>query len=209
MNVGRILAVAALIGVVNGLAVAAPFAWRWLKLREPSAPAAVEVVVKDTLSHYAIRGSTAEELKREMARKGPARYWASTRYFIEPVYKETVLPDGRCAMAMGKVSFDVTIRMPKLGVFHGAPACLESRFETLYSRLLEHEMEHRSIGLDAAKAYAKAMDGIGPQSTCDALEAKAYEVLRGIVREYDYMQSRFDRNTDHGMKGGALVLEDC
>lgn len=210
MNVSRIIAVVALVGLVNGLAVAAPFAWRWLSSTSASdVPGKVEVHIDDRLSHYSVRGKTAEAILDDMARKGPSRYWAYTHYYIEPSYGTVRLHDGRCAMSGVSVSFDVSIKMPELGLFHGASQCLADSFEAMYSNLLAHEMEHRRIGLVAAEEYAIELAGITPQPSCERLDREVVARLQPILHKTNRKQAIFDSDTNHGMKGGALDLKDC
>lgn len=160
--------------------------------------AAAEVIASKSYSYFDIRGKTADELDRELSRRGPtasgssARHPGATkiRFGGEATY---IQDDGRCRVGNVKVTVHTQIILPRWSSRKGASKELSMIWDALSSDIKRHEERHAEIARNQARAMERAIRALPPQRSCEAMqELVSNESARGID-EHDQLQARFDR----------------
>ncbi|GIL00561.1 MAG: hypothetical protein BroJett030_04600 [Alphaproteobacteria bacterium] len=157
-------AVAALLAAVLG----APPAWA----EEPVRP---EIRVH----YYPIRGTTAAELKAQMAANGPQGWWAYTRWFVRWT--------GDC-----KVTVSIDYTMPKWLDEGEAPAGLQDNWNRMFVNLWNHELGHGRHGVIAANEIVASRCAGNP---------------RDITDRWAEQDRIYDSVTRHGVNQGVALPE--
>ncbi|HOT46259.1 MAG TPA: DUF922 domain-containing protein [Spirochaetota bacterium] len=133
------------------------------------------------IAYYSISGSTPEELRAEMKRKGPRGWHAYT--------------DWNLAWNCREVTVTCTVTMPSWDPENPDPG-LRKRFRVFWNNLAAHEQGHVDIltrSVDAAKKRVRSMD-------CFSAGLAWADTLRKITRESE----EYDRVTGHGQTQGAV-----
>lgn len=149
--------------------------------------------------YYDVRGVTTEELRREIASKGPeGRWWgtASTRIGYEVTVKPS--KDG-CAIDKVRAIADTTVRLPRWVNRHEAPVDVQQRFDGALRSLDLHERGHVAISLEIAKELERTLREIPPAPTCAAIEAEAKRRGQDLGNRERDRQLAYDRETSHGV----------
>jgi predicted secreted Zn-dependent protease len=162
----------------------------------------------DVIRHYDIRGTTAAELRAEIARLGPVsdgvRHQAVTNWRLswQPV---TAVSGQRCSISSMNISLSIEIFMPRWVNEIGAQQGLSTNWRTFLTGLLNHEHGHKDIalaGADEVRALAKAA---APQSSCEAAVAALNAAGKAIVDKTVAKQRQYDLETNHGRNQGVRL----
>lgn len=149
--------------------------------------------------HYDIRGTTWEQLRREIDAKGP-RGWtgmASGRVG----YDLKTRPEGsRCAVASVQARAETKVQLPAWGNRFEGPRPLQVHWDSVYRTLDLHERGHVAINVEGARDLERAIKAIEPQDTCEAVVAEARRRAEGVWRSISQRQSEYDADTDHGRR---------
>ena len=132
--------------------------------------------IKTTFKYYKIKGDTAQNLKRQMKRKGPRGYWAYAKWNVKW--------SSKC-----KVKVSIKITMPQWQNKSEAPATLQKKWSKMISALKKHELNHGNHGINAAKE----------------LVSKKCKNAKKIVRKWAKQDKIYDRKTNHGRKEGVRL----
>jgi predicted secreted Zn-dependent protease len=170
-------------------------------------PAQAAVDVNDQVERYAIEGTTAQDLRREMNTKGPQgtggrRFDGYTRWYVSwrYQYKRT---DGGCAIASVATNVKSTITLPQWRNEDRADSATRAQWSRYLSALDLHEQGHRRHGVDAAHEIDAAIAAMPPAGSCDALGANANALGMRILQKYQQRDLDYDRDTNHGATQGA------
>ena len=161
-------------------------------------PVAAEVIASKSYSYFDIRGKTADELDRELSRRGPTASGSSARHpgatKIRFGGEATYIQDnGRCRVGNVKVTVHTQIILPRWNSRKGASKELSMIWDALSSDIKRHEERHAEIARDQARAMERAIRTLPQQRSCEAMqELVSGESARGI-EEHDRQQARFDR----------------
>jgi predicted secreted Zn-dependent protease len=133
------------------------------------------------LVKYNISGSTTEQLRNEMNRKGPHGYHGYTEWNFNWNCKE--------------IKATCTVTLPYWESGESTPE-LQKKYREYWNKLARHEQGHVDIvtkNLDATKKLTEKMD-------CIHANLAWARMLQLINSE----SSKYDSNTDHGKKQGAV-----
>lgn len=161
-------------------------------------PAAAEVIASKSYSYFDIRGKTADELDRELSRRGPTSSGSSARHpgatKIRFGGEATYIQDnGRCRVGNVKVTVHTQIILPRWNNRRGASKELSMIWDALSSDIKRHEERHAEIARNQGRAMERAIHALPPQRNCEAMqELVSDESARGI-EEHDQQQAQFDR----------------
>lgn len=182
-----------------------PFAVRYMVLPlvfsialSLSGPAAADVIASKSYSYFDIRGKTADELDRELSRRGPTSSGSSARHpgatKIRFGGEATYIQDnGRCRVGNVKVTVHTQIILPRWNSRRGASKELSMIWDALSSDIKRHEERHAEIARTQARVMERAIRALPPQRNCGAMqELVSNESARGI-EEHDRQQAQFDR----------------
>ena len=149
--------------------------------------------------HYEIRGTSWEELRREIDLKGP-RGWtgmASSRIGYDV---KTRPEKAGCAVASAQARAETKVQLPAWGNRFEGPRPLQVHWDQVYRTLDLHERGHVAINVEGAKDLERALKAIEPQATCDAVMAEARKRAESVWRAVAQRQSEYDADTDHGRR---------
>lgn len=113
-------------------------------------PVAAEVIASKSYSYFDIRGKTADELDRELSRRGPTASGSSARHpgatKIRFGGEATYIQDnGRCRVGNVKVTVHTQIILPRWSSRKGASKELSMIWDALSSDIKRHEERHVAI----------------------------------------------------------------
>lgn len=157
--------------------------------------------------YYLIHGSTANQLRNEMNTKSPIKqsgntYDAYTSWFVNWRF-DWKKKNGLCAMTRVKSTVKVNFTLPKWENSHSAEVNLKKRWTHYYNALITHENEHKDFGINAAKEVENRLSVLSAKN-CSSLKTKANRLGKEIIDKYVVLEKKYDKNTNHGMKNGAV-----
>lgn len=161
-------------------------------------PAVSEVIVRNSYSYFDIRGKTADDLDRELAKHGPStqsndsRHPGATRIRFggDVTYAQR---DGRCYVANVRVTVDTQIILPRWRNRKNAEKDLSIVWDTLASDIKRHEEHHAEIARNHARAMENEIRRLRPQRDCETLQRKVADESTRAIEAHDRDQARFDR----------------
>jgi predicted secreted Zn-dependent protease len=162
----------------------------------------------DVIRYYDIRGTTAAELRAEIARLGPVsdgiRHQAVTNWRLswQPV---TSVSGQRCSVSSLNVSLTIEIVIPRWVNEIGAQQGLSTNWRTYLTGLLNHEHGHKDIALAGADEVRALTKAAAPQSSCEAAVAAINAAGKAIVDKTIAGQRQYDLETNHGRNQGVRL----
>jgi predicted secreted Zn-dependent protease len=161
-------------------------------------PAVAEVRSNIRYSGYPVRGLTAQEIWRDIGRKGPhqaeyglyAQAEAEIRYGWEVAFASV---GGICRAESAMVYVDVNIRLPDWVDKARGSQELRNAWNRYISKVRRHEDHHKDIALAAAREIDRAITAAPPQRSCRALEHDIKAVANRILAWERTQQAHFDR----------------
>jgi predicted secreted Zn-dependent protease len=162
------------------------------------------------VENFAIHGTSARELRADLARLGPVgetgiRGDAYTEYRIAWKFS-MMFKDGHCRASNVMVDLDVTMRLPSWVPPAGVAAPLITTWERFSEVLREHENGHYRIAISAASDVRRKLRARSRAATCELLKAKLNDTANAVLHEYREKQLDYDRDTDYGRAQGTGVL---
>ena len=170
-------------------------------------PAHAAVNVKDQVKRYAIEGTAAQDLRREMSAKGPQgtggrRFDGHTRWDVGWRYQYKNIGSD-CAIASVTTNVKSTITLPQWRNENRADSATRALWTRYLTALDLHEQGHRRHGVDAAHEIDLAIAAMPSAGSCDALGTNANALGMRILQKYQQRDLDYDRDTNHGATQGA------
>ncbi|ATN34652.1 peptidase [Rhizobium sp. ACO-34A] len=167
-----------------------------LALSPPQSKA--ETIVSKSFSYFQIGGRTAEELDRELEKRGPMTKTSGSRHPGATQIKFggdiTYLPsNGRCTVGEVKVTLKTRIILPRWKNRNRANRELGMIWDALSSDIKRHEERHAEIARQHARKLEQSLKRLRPARDCETLQAKVAELTERTVEEHDKAQIAFDR----------------
>lgn len=161
-------------------------------------PARAETAIDQKTTYFNIAGRTAEELDRELERRGPhtsntgARHPGATRIKFggDVTYSQA---GGRCSIQTARVELSIRIILPRWTNRRKAPGDLGLLWDTIARDIKRHEERHAEIARQHARALDQALKALGSRASCAQLQAEVDEVSREALDAHAEDQARFDR----------------
>lgn len=165
------------------------------------------VTLTDHVERYAISGSTAADLRREMNANGPQgaggrRFDGYTNWYVSWRYQYNNTGSG-CAIASVATSVKVTMTLPRWRNEGSANSATRQQWARYLAALEQHEQGHRRHGVEAAHEVDHAIASMPPAADCDTLGSHANALGTSILRKYNQRDLDYDRETRHGVTQGA------
>ncbi|MGH6760208.1 MAG: DUF922 domain-containing Zn-dependent protease [Phyllobacterium sp.] len=162
-----------------------------------AAPSAEAANVFRTYKHYTITGKSAEDLDRELIRRGPLlkssgqRHPGATEMRFDTKVKYG--QDGKyCRVASATVNVHATVHLPRWKQRKTAKVDLALIWDTLSRDIKRHEESHISIARTHALEMERAVMAIHPKRDCDKLKAEIDKNFASIMKKHDAAQAQFD-----------------
>ncbi|MCQ2003941.1 DUF922 domain-containing Zn-dependent protease [Rhizobium sp. NRK18] len=155
-------------------------------------------VIQKTYRYFPIHGKTAEDLDRELMRRGPKSRTSGLhhpgltriRFDGKATYQQA---NGRCRVTKAQVILDTTIYLPKWTNRRHADRSLAIVWDTLSTDIRRHEERHAEIARTHAFEMERALLALPPQRDCDRMKEKVDAVSAEMLAAHDADQNRFDR----------------
>lgn len=155
---------------------------------------------------YMIEGNTAEEIRenldtnRSAATEGIS-FDAYTHWYITWNYKFLQSP-GSCTIDAVATHIAVEQILPQL--ITPVADELQDRWNRYIEALQHHENGHKNIGIQAAEKINRLLEQLNPKTNCAALEQTVNQTAEDILRQYNLIEKKYDKETQHGAKTGAV-----
>ena len=162
-----------------------------------SAPVKAATIVRKTISHFAISGTTAAELDKQLATRGPKvegmeRHPGATqiKFSGTVTYSNT---GNQCSVSKARVIVNIGITLPRWTDRRRAAPNLVFLWDTLFSDIRRHEERHAEIAVNHARIMEKRLLALAPRRNCEDLAAKVSDTTDDEIALHDTDQERFDR----------------
>lgn len=151
-----------------------------------------------TYAYFSVSGRTAEQIERDMARRGPrvgnsllGHAGAAELKFTGKIdYAEA---KGRCRVKNAHFHVRAQISLPRWRDRRRSDRDLVFVWDTLARDIKRHEEQHVIIAKNHAREIEQAIKKLPSARDCKTLEAKAGEITDRILEKHDRAQARFDR----------------
>lgn len=157
-----------------------------------------ETLISKSFSYYSIGGKTADDLDRELARRGPLLKSSGTRHPGATEMKfggdvEYVQKGNRCAVSNVQVKLSTKLILPRWRNRKRADPDLALIWDTLARDIKRHEERHAEIARNHARILEKKLVKLWPRRTCAEMEKSVAKETAKIMAAHDADQARFDR----------------
>jgi predicted secreted Zn-dependent protease len=162
------------------------------------AAASAEPVITKTYSYFRIGGRTADDLDRELDRRGPLTHTTGHRHPGATEIKfggdvTYVEKGGRCAIGSTHVTLRTHVILPRWTNRYRAPADLGFIWDTLSMDIKRHEERHAEIARTHARLLERTLLELRPERSCELLEKRVAETTKALLEGHDLQQARFDQ----------------
>ncbi len=173
----------------------------------PESAAGLEPNVFINYAYYEIIGATANDLRTQMDRFGPAdefrtQHDAHTEWYVDWSYPNSII-NGSCATGPIQVTVTITYTFPKWNIPPDASQELVDKWLTYIRALQMHEDGHKKIGLDAGYEILRTLNELPAYPSCSQLEQAADTVGHNILDEFRQQEVVYDQVTTHGEAQGV------
>lgn len=149
-------------------------------------------------SYFNIYGKSAEDLDREIAKRGPKLKLTGTRHpgatTMNFGLKTKITNDGTyCKLARAFVTLDLKVTLPRWKNRPRASEDMAIMWDTLSSDIKRHEERHALIARSYAIQLERALENLPRDRDCKRLQAKAEATADKLLSEHAKAQADFDR----------------
>lgn len=163
-----------------------------------SGPAQAEVQTEVRYSGYPVHGATAQEIWRDIGRKGPhqlerglyAQAEAEIRFGWNVAFASG---NGVCRVKTTVVKVDVNILLPNWVDQARGSQKLRAAWKSYIADVRKHEDHHKDIALAAAQQIDKAIKSAPAHRSCRSLERAIKARTDKILEQERAQQAHFDR----------------
>jgi predicted secreted Zn-dependent protease len=149
-------------------------------------------------SYFNLYGKTAEELDREIAKRGPKLQQTGTRHpgatTMNFGLKTKISNDGEyCKLDRAFVTLDLKLSLPRWKGREKATEDMGIMWDTLSSDIKRHEERHGLIARSYAIDLERTLENLPRDRDCKRLQAKAESVAKQLLKEHADAQAQFDK----------------
>jgi predicted secreted Zn-dependent protease len=149
-------------------------------------------------SYFNIYGKSAEDLDREIAKRGPKLKLTGTRHpgatSMNFGLKTKISNDGTwCKLERAFVTLDLKVTLPRWKNRPRASEDMAIMWDTLSSDIKRHEERHALIARSYAIDLERALESLPRDRDCKRLQAKAEAVSDKLLSAHAQAQADFDR----------------
>ncbi|WP_157944589.1 DUF922 domain-containing protein [Mangrovicella endophytica] len=171
----------------------AAFAALTLLIAGPAGAASVNEQVK----YFTIRGSTPEELDRDLSRSGPLvaetglHHPGTTQVTFSGRVTYRTVPAG-CAVDTAALKLDLTVTLPRWRPSRKPSKRMALIWKTLENDIRRHEAEHGAIARLWLKKMESAIRNLSAERDCETMQETVGAVTARYIADHDQAQIRFD-----------------
>lgn len=174
---------------------------RWLiplLIGSLSGQAVLAAEVKERTTYFTVRGTTLDELDRDLNRKGPlmtatgVRHPGSTQVKFDGrvTYREST--SGGCQVGKTNIGVHLVKTLPKWTPPRAATPETRIVWKTLADDIARHEEDHVKIAKLWLKKMESAVRNLGSSADCAAMEARVNKVTASYLASHEKAQRDFD-----------------
>lgn len=169
-----------------------------------------EVNLQESFNYYSVTPSEGQSLRiairssSPIAKNNKVRF-GRTSWNVVPDYKWREFPES-CYLSKPEVYLTITFTLPQLNM-ENPPKALQKQFDIFYDALYQHELGHKSLGLEAANEIYRLLSGIRIFNSCKELNQTLYREINAIINKYMELNRDYDIDTDFGRTQGAVIKE--
>lgn len=162
------------------------------------AQAALAAEVKERTTYFTVRGTTLDELDRDLNRKGPlmtatgVRHPGSTQVKFDGRVSYREQPNGQCRVEKTDLGVHLVKTLPKWTAPKAATPQTRIVWKTLADDIARHEADHVKIAKLWVKKMESAIRNLGASPNCTAMEARVDGVTARYLRDHEKAQRNFD-----------------
>ncbi|RUR05892.1 DUF922 domain-containing protein [Legionella sp. km772] len=164
-------------------------------------------VVSEYHSYYKIKGSTSQDLRKELSAQGPVlngeHFDAKVNWSINWYYQCTRNSQNDHQINRVHVKLRIDHFMPQWGNREFAEHHLKIKWDNYLKNLTTHEQGHADNGLKAAQEIEALLINTPPLPTCKILKKHLDENIYAIIKNHNQWDSNYDLITQHGKTQGA------
>ena len=149
-----------------------------------------------SVDYYNVKGTTASQIDQQIRQFGPnnGHALAVARIRMIPDVAYNLRPDGSCNYSRARIGVNAAVTLPRF-IDRGRT---EPRLRQAIDNLDEYARFHEAVHVAIAEAYADRISNelrrLPVAASCDALDERAAALSRGLLREHDATQRKFDRD---------------
>jgi predicted secreted Zn-dependent protease len=148
--------------------------------------------------YFHVYGQTADDLDREIAKRGPKLKLTGTRHpgatSMEFGIKTKFGNDGKyCRVDRAYVSLNLKLTLPAWKNRKTASQDMAIMWDTLSADIKRHEERHAIIARNYAMELEDRLEALPRQRGCKALQAKASEAADAMLAAHAEAQAQFDK----------------
>ena len=171
-------------------------------------PAFAEPDIEINKKYYTVSGTTAAEIRASLTSNSPVTYKgrkhdARTDWQVSWNYYWNETPR-ECKLTSINTSLEVSYTLPRLTTHAKLEEPLKSRWNNYYDALLKHEEGHQNFGIKSVREIEATLHALGPRKDCDTLQKDANSAGHRILKKYAKLEKAYDKETNHGIKNGAV-----
>ena len=156
------------------------------------------VSIDKTYSYFNLYGKTAEDLDREIAKRGPKLQLTGTRHpgstTMNFGLKTKISNDGAfCTLERALVTLDLKLTLPRWKGRGRATQDMGIMWDTLSSDIKRHEERHGLIARSYAIDLERTLENLPRDRDCKRLQAKAESLAKQLLKEHADAQAQFDK----------------
>lgn len=154
--------------------------------------------ITERTNYFTVRGSTLEQLDRELNRKGPAAGTAGDRHpgatQVSFGGRVTYAPSGSVCR-VGRTDFTLRLVkvLPRWTPSRSASAATLIIWRTLSQDIYRHEEDHAKIARGYVRKMESAVRNLGPRSDCRSMEEAVNATTSRYLKEHERAQLTFDK----------------
>lgn len=162
-------------------------------------PVNAEVLLKQEFKFFKVRGKTSRQIFQDFQVKSPIKAKgqfdatlgvAAIKLTPEVEYVQS---RNRCRVGKSKVNADIVIHLPRWVNYKNSDKLAKLSWDTLFSDIKRHELQHAKIAKDYAGRIQRKIAGYGARRNCDTLERALTRASRKLLAKHDRAQRKFDR----------------
>lgn len=164
-----------------------------------------------SVGYYDVRGTSFQELDREIALHGPlvegvGKAIAATRVRMIPDIRYRT-EASRCQVASARIRVKADVTLPRLTDRRRVNEDMSKAFSNIeeYARL--HEAVHVQIADDHARKAEQSILALPAQPDCDRLSSSVMRAFKAVLEKHDKAQLAFDERERRRFASGSQVLK--
>jgi predicted secreted Zn-dependent protease len=173
-------------------------AYALLGLAACFAPAIAQAAsINERTTYFTVRGSTLEQLDRELNRKGPTAGTAGERHpgATQVAFggRVTYSPAERsCKVGRTQFTLKLVKILPRWTPTRSSSAATVIIWRTLAQDIARHEEDHARLARSYVRRMENAVRNLGRRRTCAELESAVNATTARYLREHEREQKAFD-----------------